>query len=111
MKPGNPAPIHFTLSAPAQILVSFFRHDGTGNGPENADAENWNPVLFNSVAAKETAPLTVWAKPLPAGENELDLGRTAGVVLGFVPQDLHILPHAVLSTTNGPANLDWLFEN
>ena len=104
------APIHFTLSAPAQVLVAWFEHGGS-SGPANTDAESWNPVLFNAVTATRTAPLTVWAKPLPAGDNDLDLGRNAGVVLGFVPQNVQIQPHVALGATAANANLDWLFEN
>jgi hypothetical protein len=59
-------------------------------------------------------PITVWTKPLPAGVNDLDLGKGAYIVLGFIPEDAHVTPHINFSTesTNGqPPNLDWLFEN
>lgn len=100
------APIHFTLSAPAQILVAFFQ-----GGPENTEAESWNPVLFHAITTTKKTPLTVWAKSLPAGDNDLDLSHGAGVVLGFVPQGLVIHPHATPDSSGGPENLDWLFEN
>jgi hypothetical protein len=99
-------PIHFTLSAPAQVLVTFFH-----GAPENTDAESWNPMLFNAVTTTKKVPLTAWAKPLPAGDNDLDLSHGAGVVLGFIPQDLHVQPHAAAVPQGGPANVDWLFEN
>ena len=98
-------PIHFTLSAPAQILVGFFK-----GAPDNTDAESWNPVLFNAVTTTRKAPITAWAKPLPAGDNDLDLSHGAGVVLGFLPQDLHVQPHAAPSGSGDAVNLDWLFE-
>lgn len=107
--PRLAAPLHFTLSAPAQVLVGYL-HTGGSSGPQNTDAENWNPVLFNAVAASHTAPLTVWARPLPVGDNDLDLGATA-VVLGFVPQSFHLQPHAAPAEPGSPENLDWLFEN
>lgn len=110
MDPNHPAAIQFTLSAPAQVLVGYFRHGGHG-GPENTDAENWNPVLFNAVSATHTAPLTAWVKPLPAGENEIDLGRAAGVILGFVQQSYHMRRHSAPPAPGQPENLDWLFEN
>jgi hypothetical protein len=103
---GLSSPIHFTLSAPAQVLVAFLR-----GGPENTDAESWNPVLFNAITTAKNAPLTAWAKPLPAGDNDLDLSHGTGVVLGFVPQELHMQPHAAAAPGGQPENLDWLFEN
>ena len=57
--------------------------------------------------------MAVWAKPLPAGANELDLGKGAYVVLGFIPEDLHVATHVNLaqaSDDGGAANLDWFFE-
>ncbi len=106
LSPSLSSPIHVTLSAPAQILVGFFH-----GAPDNSDAESWNPVLFNAITTSRRVPLTAWAKPLPAGENDVDLSHGAGVVLGFIPQDLHVQPHAAPASPGGPANLDWLFEN
>ena len=57
--------------------------------------------------------MAVWAKPLPAGENELDLGKGQYVVLGFIPADLHVAPHVNFTQTDAGSaqpNLDWLFE-
>jgi len=57
--------------------------------------------------------MAVWAKPLPQGENELDLGKGEYVVLGFIPADYHVAPHvnfASAANENGSVNLDWLFE-
>jgi hypothetical protein len=56
----------------------------------------------------------VWTKPLPAGANDLDLGKGAYVVVGFIPESTQVTPHVNFSTkgTNDePPNLDWLFEN
>ena len=39
------------------------------------------------------------------------MGRGAYVVLGFVPEDLHIVPHVnEAQNAGGGENLDWLFE-
>lgn len=103
--PSLATPIHFTLAAPAQIFVGFF--NGT---PGNTDAESWNPVVFNAVTTTRNVPITAWAKPIPAGDNDLDLSHSPGVILGFAPQDLHILPHAALAPDGASGNLDWLFE-
>jgi hypothetical protein len=57
--------------------------------------------------------MAVWAKPLPAGANDLDLGKGPYVVLGFIPEDLHVAAHLNLSQAgdeSGAANLDWFFE-
>ena len=70
-------------------------------------------MLLNAVAAPRVPAMAVWAKPLPAGENELDLGKGEYVVLGFIPADLHVALHVNFAQTsggNGPPNLDWLFE-
>jgi len=63
-------------------------------------------------------PISVWAKPVPAGVNDLDLGVGAYVVLGFIPEDTRVTPHVSFSMTGSGTgaggqlpNLDWLFEN
>ncbi len=112
-------PIHFTLAKPAQILVGFFKSDSRKTlnaSPANVSSatEQWNILLPNAVTLAKGLPVTVWSKPLPAGTNDLDLGKGAYVVLGFIPEDLHVTPHMDLSaaSTDGqPPNLDWLFEN
>jgi len=41
------------------------------------------------------------------------LGKGPYVVLGFIPEDLHMAPHVNVAQTGndgGPVNLDWLFE-
>jgi hypothetical protein len=104
------APIHFTLNKPAQILVGFFKNKGMNVSPAT---EQWNIVLPNAITMPKGPPVTVWAKPLPAGRNDLDLGKGAYVVVGFIPEDTHITPRMDFSATNasGQPNLDWLFED
>lgn len=105
-------PIRFTLDKPAQVLAGFFK-GGRQSTPGNTEAENWNPLLINAVSANGIPPLTVWAEPLPAGENELDLGRGGYVILGFVPQDYKVKLQVLLPSGPDRAqqpNLDWLFE-
>jgi hypothetical protein len=108
------APIHFTLEKPAQILVGFFKSDSKKAMNVSPATEQWNILLPNAITTVKGLPVTVWTKPLPAGANDLDLGKGAYVVVGFIPEDAHVTPHVNFSTTgaNGqPPNLDWLFEN
>jgi len=108
------APIHFTLAKPAQILVGFFKSDSRRTVNVSPATEQWNLLLPNAVTVARGLPISVWAKPLPAGMNDLDLGVGAYVVLGFIPEDTHVAPHIAFATagTGGqPPNLDWLFED
>jgi len=107
-------PVRFTLDKPAQVLVGFVRKGVNKAGPQNADAENWNIVLTNAVALKGAPALTVWAAPLSAGRNELDLGRGSYVILGFIPQETKVKARINFSTASvdgEPPNLDWMFED
>ena len=108
-------PIHFTLSKPAQILVGFFKSTSSRAVNVSPATEQWNLFLPNAVVpGAKGLTVSVWAKPLAAGLNDLDLGTGAYVVLGFIPEDTHVTPHITFSTTttdNQPPNLDWLFEN
>jgi hypothetical protein len=107
-------PLHFTLSKPAQILVGFFKSDSRKSLNVSPATEQWNILLPNAVTLAKGLPVTVWTKPLPAGANDLDLGKGAYVVLGFIPEDTHVTPHINFSTASSdgqPPNLDWLFEN
>ncbi len=80
-------PIHFTLSAPAQILVGFFKSDSKKALNVSPATEQWNILLPNAVTEAKGLPITVWTKPLPAGRNDLDLGKGAYIVLGFIPEE------------------------
>ncbi len=109
-------PLHFTLAQPAQILVGFFKSSSRKSLNVSPTTEQWNLVLPNAIvpAGDRSLPIAVWAKPLPAGRNDLALGKGAYIVLGFIPEDAHITPHLSFTTTaaNGQLpNLDWLFEN
>ena len=107
-------PIHFTLSHPAQILVGFFKSSSSRAMNVSPATEQWNILLPNAITVARGLPVTVWTKPLPAGANDLDLGKGAYVVVGFIPEDAHVTPHVNFSTTGtdgAPPNLDWLFEN
>ena len=104
-------PLEFTLSKPAQILVGFFKSSSNKALNVSPATEQWNILLPDAITTAKGLPVTVWTKPLPAGRNDLDLGKGAYVVVGFIPEDAHVTPHVNFSTTNGPPNLDWLFEN
>ena len=105
-------PIRFTLDKPAQILVGFFKSESRKAMNVSPDTEQWNIVLPNAVSQQKGLPVTVWAKPLPAGENDLDLGKGAYVVLGFIPEGTHITPHVSFDpNSKEPPNLDWMFED
>jgi hypothetical protein len=105
--------LRFDLAKPAQILVGFVKSASKKNSVLDPETEQWNLMLLNAVSATKLPTMAVWAKPLPAGANELDLGKGAYVVLGFIPEDLHVATHVNLaqaSEDGGAANLDWFFE-
>jgi hypothetical protein len=105
-------PIRFRLDKPAQILVGFFKSESRKARNVSPDTEQWNIVLPNAVMQKKGQPISVWAKPLPAGENDLDLGKGAYVVLGFIPEETHVTPHVNFDpNSKQPPNLDWMFED
>jgi len=111
-------PLHFTLSAPAQILVGFFKSGARNSANVSPATEQWNlllPAAIMPAGARNAAlPISVWTKPLPAGRNDLDLGKGAYVVLGFIPENLHVTPHvdfSIQGKDGKPPNLDWLFED
>jgi hypothetical protein len=107
-------PLHFNLSAPAQILVGFFKSNSRKTLNVSPATEQWNLVLPNAITTPKQLPIAVWAKPLPAGQNDLDLGKGTYIIVGFVPESTHITPHIAFTTTTTdgqPPNLDWLFED
>jgi hypothetical protein len=111
--PRKGGTLHFNLAQDAQILVGFVGTSSKKDSVLDPETEQWNLVLLNAVSAPKLPAMAVWAKPLPAGENELDLGKGLYVVLGFIPADLHVAPHvnfAQQTESSGPPNLDWLFE-
>ena len=110
--PREGGTLHFHLAQDAQILVGFVSNASKKSSVLDPETEQWNLLLLNAVNAAKIAPMAVWAKPLPAGENELDLGRGEYVVLGFIPADLHVAPRINLApqSAGAPPNLDWLFE-
>jgi len=107
-------PLEFTLEKPAQILVGFFKSSSSKAMNVSPATEQWNIVLPGAITTAKGLPVTVWAKPLAAGANDLDLGKGAYVVVGFIPESTHVTPHVNFSTTSAsgePPNLDWLFED
>ncbi len=105
-------PIRFRLDKPAQILVGFFKSNSRKAMNVSPDTEQWNILLPNAVTPAKGLPISVWTKPLPAGENDLDLGKGSYVVLGFIPEDTHVTPHMTFDPgSKEPPNLDWMFED
>jgi hypothetical protein len=105
-------PIHFTLDKPAQILVGFFKSESRKTVNVSPATEQWNVLLPDAVTQTKGLPVTVWTKPLPAGRNDLDLGKGTYVVLGFIPEDAHVTPHVTYDPNSKlPPNLDWMFED
>ncbi len=105
--------VRFNLSAQAQILVGFPAGSSAQSSVLDPETEQWNLLLLNGVVAKGTPAMAVWAKPLPAGANELDLDKGHYVILGFIPAGLEVKPHIhfeAQSSAAGTPNLDWLFE-
>jgi hypothetical protein len=105
--------LHFELSKPAQILVGFQKNSSKNNSVLDPETEQWNLLLLNAVSAAKMPAMAVWTRLLPAGINDLDLGKGPYVVLGFIPEDLHVAPHVNFSQgddAGGAVNLDWFFE-
>ena len=103
--------LHFTLPAPAQILLAVIPGDSNDRGFAT-EAENWNLLYPGAIplTGKNGRTLSVWTTELPAGANDLNLGKTNFVVLGFVPASTHLAPHAAPTVAGSLPNLDWLFE-
>jgi hypothetical protein len=113
ISPNAGGTLHFELSKPAQILVGFQKNASKKNSVLDPETEQWNLLLLNAVSAAKMPAMAVWAKPLPAGMNDLDLGKGPYVVLGFIPKDLYVAPHVNFAQTgdqSGAVNLDWFFE-
>jgi hypothetical protein len=111
ISPREGGALDFTLAQRAQILLGYQPNGSGKNSVLDPATEQWNLLLLNAISAPKLPAMAVWAKPLPAGPNEIDLGKGAYVVLGFIPADYHVTPHISFSASrNGPANLDWLFE-
>jgi hypothetical protein len=111
--PSEGGTLHFDLAEPAQILVGFVSNTSKKNSVLDPETEQWNLVLLNAITTPKVPAMAVWAKPLPAGANELDLGKGLYVIIGFIPADDHVAPHVSFAQTGsggGLANLDWLFE-
>ncbi|HEV2134543.1 MAG TPA: hypothetical protein VGR47_09770 [Terracidiphilus sp.] len=111
ISPREGGALDFALAQPAQILLGY-QSNGTGKSSILDPAtEQWNLLLLNAISTPKIPGMAVWAKTLPAGPNEIDLGKGAYVVLGFIPANYHVTPHINFNATgNGPMNLDWLFE-
>ncbi|MGH9607741.1 MAG: hypothetical protein ACRD3N_18795 [Terracidiphilus sp.] len=109
--PREGGALEFNLAEPAQILVGFASNESRNNSLLDPETEQWNLLLLNALDAPKVPAMAVWAKPLPAGANELDLGKGQYVVLGFIPADYRASPRVNFAGDgSGPANLDWLFE-
>jgi hypothetical protein len=112
ISPSEGGTLHFDLAEPAQILVGFVSNASKKNSVLDPETEQWNLVLLNAISAPKIPAMAVWAKPLPAGANDLDLGKGFYVILGFIPADDHLAPHVNFANAGdgGPPKLDWLFE-
>ncbi|MGH9598217.1 MAG: hypothetical protein ACRD27_00015, partial [Terracidiphilus sp.] len=109
--PREGGALEFNLAAPAQILVGVAMAGSKKYALFDLETEQWNLLLLNAVSAPKIPAMAVWAKPLPAGANEIDLGRGLYAVLGFIPADYRVAPRVNFADNgSGPANLDWLFE-
>jgi hypothetical protein len=110
--PSQGGTLRFDLAQPAQILVGFANDASSSNSVLDPETEQWNLVMLNAIETRKMPAMAVWAKPLPAGANELDLGKGQYAILGFIPAGYHVSAHVNLSaaTNSGQPNLDWLFE-
>jgi len=104
--------LEFDLAEPTQILVGFFRSEKKGAAAAPPKDE-WEPVLRNGIVVEGMPGFTVWSHALPAGKNDLDFGRGAYVVLGFIRRDTQVEPRMVFfseAAAKQRPDLDWLFE-
>lgn len=109
--PRQGGALTFTLAQPAQILLGYQPNGAGKNSILDPETEQWNLLLLNAVGAPRVPAMAVWSKPLPAGSNQIDLGKGAYVILGFIPANYHVTPHINFSANSTTAaNLDWLFE-
>jgi len=109
--PKQGGAIEFDLAAPAQVLLGLASNGSKENALLDPETEQWNLLLVNAVSAPKVPAMAVWTRPLPAGSNQLDLGKGEYVVLGFIPADYRVAPRVNFAGDgSGPANLDWLFE-
>lgn len=113
---GEEHPIQFRLDAPGEVLVGFLPTESQHGTNLAAETEQWNLVLPDAItiAGKRRTSISIWAKPLPAGQSDLDLGKGTYFVVGFVPEHTRITPYVHLgkvSSSLEPPRLDWLFEN
>ena len=104
--------LKFELAEPAHILVGVFRSSKKGAAAA-LPKDEWGPVLRNAVVADGHPGITVWSHALSTGRNDLDLGRGAYIVLGFIKRDAQLEPRMVFFKKSGSQrrpDLDWLFE-
>jgi hypothetical protein len=106
------ARLEFDCAEPVQILVGVFRNRSSRRRDSAVPPiDEWEPIFRDGAIVKDQPRLTVWAHKLPAGRNDLDLGKGAFVVLGFVRADADLRARIVFpSGEAGNADLDWLFE-
>jgi hypothetical protein len=104
--------LEFELPEPAQVLVGFFRSEKKGAAAAPPKDE-WEPILRNGIAVDGMPGFTVWSHAVPAGRSDLDFGRGAYVVLGFIKRDAQPEPRMVFfseAAARQRPDLDWLFE-
>ena len=100
------------LPEAGQVLVGFFRSEKKGAAAAPPKDE-WEPILRNAIAVKGQPGFTVWSHALPKGKSDLDFGRGAYVVLGFIRRDAQPEPRMVFfsqAAAQQRPDLDWLFE-
>ncbi len=104
--------VQFELPEAAQVLVGFFRSEKKGAAAAPPKDE-WEAVLRNGIAVNGQPGFVVWSHALPKGRNELDFGRGAYVVLGFIKREAQPEPRMVFfsqADARRRPDLDWLFE-
>ena len=105
------ARLEVELPEAAQVLVGFFKSEKR-NAAAEAPKDEWEAVLHNAVIVEGQPAFTVYSHALPKGRSQLDFGRGAYVVLGFIKKDAQLEARVVYLTksANGRVDLDWLFE-
>jgi len=109
----------FVCKEPVKVLVAFFNKKDSAylKAPEletDASANDFGQaetIIANGVVVKGFANMNIHAYSFPAGANTLTLGKGAGLILGFVPENENVPKYDAGISENGVSKeIDWLFE-
>ena len=112
--PSEGGTLHFDLAATGRrfwLVLRATHRRGTRYSIPKPSSGTW--CSSTRLRRRRFPPWRCGPSRLPAGANDLDLGKGQYVILGFIPADRPCAPHVNFAQTGngaGPPNLDWLFE-